>query len=219
MRVFGRRQRTVSSLLNVFFVRQTAMLHQLQVPVDAAGTRLDVWLEAALSGCSRTLVARCIKDGLCTLSAGKLKPGFRLRGGEAIAIEVPEVSAPEALVPEAMDLNIIHEDEYCVVVNKPPALVVHPAVGHVRGTLLNGLLHYAGDAWVPQLVHRLDEDTSGIITCAKTPQAHTFFKMLFVNGAPLNGIVLWCMASREQMLFPVKITLADTQKIFVNAPV
>ncbi len=148
------------------------MLHELEVEADAAGTRLDVWLESRLEGCSRSLVARSIKAGRCRVDPGHTKPGYRLRGGERITLEVAEVPALD-VVPEPMDLRILHEDEAVLVLDKPPGVVVHPAIGHIRGTLLGGLLAYAQAAgdWAPLLIHRLDADTSGVMAVAKTPAA------------------------------------------------
>ena len=154
------------------------MLHELQVAEEATGERLDVYLESRLEGCSRSLVAKCIKSGLCTVTPGKIKPAYRLRGGEQIAIEVPELEQP-SFEPEAMDLVVLYEDEDCLILNKPSGLVVHPAVGHPRGTLLNGLLHYTAGEWTPSLVHRLDADTSGVIAVAKHTSALDFFQKAF----------------------------------------
>ncbi len=146
------------------------MLHELLVPAEAAGERLDVWLERQLEGCSRSLVARCIKAGRCTMQPGTVKPGWRLRGGERIAIEVPDIPDLD-VVGETMPLSILYEDEALLVLDKPPGLVVHPAIGHPRGTLLNGLVAYAGGAWTPLQIHRLDADTSGVMAVAKHPTA------------------------------------------------
>jgi 23S rRNA pseudouridine1911/1915/1917 synthase len=156
------------------------MLHELQV--EAGGERLDVWLEARLEGCSRSLVSRCIKDGLCTVTPGKAKPGFKLRGGEQIAIEVPELEPLEA-VPEDLPLSVLFEDDELIVIDKAPGMVVHPAIGHPQGTLVNGLLglgHGAGgEPWRPGLIHRLDADTSGVIAVAKTAAALAWYQEQF----------------------------------------
>lgn len=163
------------------------MLHQLDVPAEAAGERLDVFLESRLEGCSRSLVARCIKRDLCRVEPGKAKPGYRLRGGEVLAIEVPEIEPLEA-VPEDIPLTILHEDEEVVVVDKPPGMVVHPAIGHPRGTLVNALLgrygtELGGEPWRPGLIHRLDADTTGVIAVAKTPAALVRYQEAFRQRA------------------------------------
>ncbi len=156
------------------------MLHELQVSDADKGLRLDVWLEQQLPGCSRSLVAKQIKAGRCELSSGKVKPAWKLRGNEKISIEVPEIESLD-VVAEDLPIEIIHEDDDLLIVNKAAGMVVHPAIGHTRGTLLNGLMGYAKDAWQPLLVHRLDVDTTGLIIVAKNPQAHQFLQEGFKN--------------------------------------
>jgi len=182
----------------------TCVLHELQVDAAQAGTRLDVYLEGALEGCSRSLVARCVRDGRCTVEPGKAKPGYRLRGGERVAIEVPELE-PLTAVPESIPLCVLHENEALIVIDKPPGMVVHPAIGHPRGTLVNALLGRWSDlpqdrAWRPGLIHRLDADTSGAIAVAKTPAALQRYQDAFrerrvgktylalVHGSPASDV-------------------------------
>ena len=158
------------------------MQHRLHVPDSAAGTRLDIWIESVLEGCSRSLVAKCIKDACFVMSSGKAKPGYKLRGGECIDIEVPDLISTE-VEPEDIPLNVLYEDDELLVVNKAPNMVVHPAVGHRRGTLLAGVLyrygHAADDPQAAALIHRLDADTSGVIAIARTPQTHAFYQDQF----------------------------------------
>ncbi|TVR09781.1 MAG: RluA family pseudouridine synthase [Planctomycetota bacterium] len=158
------------------------MLHRCHVPPEAAGQRLDQWLEQALDGCSRSLVARCIRDQRCEMSAGKVKPGYRLRGGEVIDIEVPEIE-PLAIHPETIPLAILYEDDDLLVIDKAPGMVVHPAVGHRYGTVLAAVLGRYGscadDPQAPGLIHRLDADTSGVLAIARHPQALTYFQDQF----------------------------------------
>jgi 23S rRNA pseudouridine1911/1915/1917 synthase len=164
------------------------MLHELTVPAAAAGKRLDVWLETALDGCTRSLIARLIKDGRCAVDPGSAKAGYFLRGGERVSLEVPEIEAMDA-VAEDIPLTVLHEDEHLIVVDKPPGMVVHPAIGHPRGTLVNALLGRYGSTlpapdggtmvWRPGVVHRLDQDTSGVMLIARTTAALTFLQDAF----------------------------------------
>ncbi|MBA3707514.1 MAG: RluA family pseudouridine synthase [Planctomycetes bacterium] len=157
----------------------------MMVPQEAAGTRLDVWLETQLAGCTRSLIARLIKSGCCSVAPGAAKPGYFLKGGETVALDVPDVEPMEA-VAEDIPLTILHEDDHLVVVDKPAGMVVHPAIGHLRGTLVNALLgRYGnfggpgGEPWRPGIVHRLDADTSGVICVARTPAALAFVQEAF----------------------------------------
>lgn len=178
------------------------MLHELTVPTTAAGQRLDLYLEGVLTGCTRSLIARLIKEGRCTIRPGKARAGYFLRGNELVTIEVPEIVPMEA---EAQDIpiSILYEDEHLIIVDKAPGMVVHPAIGHPRGTLVNALLgRYGkllplvgpdedddgepgerdeahGQAWRPGVVHRLDQDTSGLICIARTTAALTFLQDAF----------------------------------------
>jgi 23S rRNA pseudouridine1911/1915/1917 synthase len=97
----------------------------------------------------------------------------RLTGGEELSFEPPGVPATD-LQPEPMDLRVAYEDEYLLVVDKPAGLVVHPAPGHAKGTLVHGMLDVlgGGEEGRPGIVHRLDRDTSGLMVVARTPEAH-----------------------------------------------
>ena len=99
------------------------------------------------------------------------KPSTRVRVGSAGTIELRPTQQSQAFKPEAMDLEVVHEDAHLLVVNKPAGLVVHPAPGNWSGTLLNGLLaRDAGASRLPRagIVHRLDKDTSGLMVVART---------------------------------------------------
>ena len=164
-------------------------LHQCTVPVAAHGQRLDSFLEGALPGISRSLVAKCIKTGHCSVlrpdgsPATKIKPSYALRGDERIDIAVPVIQ-PLTIEPGHGELDILFEDADVLVINKPAGMVVHPAIGHPSGTLLNRALGYgraAPSPFEPSLIHRLDGDTSGVIALAKNRQALDYFQDQFRN--------------------------------------
>jgi 23S rRNA pseudouridine1911/1915/1917 synthase len=150
------------------------------------GVRLDGALAAA-ANVSRAVAQRMIEAGLVEVMAEgvrgrKAKASQRLKAGEKVRFERlgPE-PAEEGPVPEAIPLDIIFEDASLIVLNKPAGLVVHPAAGHRTATLVNALLHHAGEALSsgsaagrPGIVHRLDKDTSGVMAVARTDaaQAH-----------------------------------------------
>jgi len=160
------------------------VLHEFTVPDDAVGERLDVWLESQLEGCTRSLIARLIKDGHCSVTGGSPKAGYFLRGEETVAIDVPDLE-PMVIEAEDIPLSVLYEDDEIIVIDKPPGMVVHPAVGNPRGTLVNALLgrygkHLpSGEAWRPGLVHRLDAFTSGVILVARTAAALVFLQEAF----------------------------------------
>ncbi len=142
-----------------------------------AGPRLDVVLAKRLPEISRTELQRLIRGGHITLSRGKAKSGAVLTPGLRVHVVIP---APRAATPapEDLPLSVLYDDEDVVAIDKPPGMVVHPAAGHRRGTLVNALLHHVsglsgiGGEERPGIVHRLDRGTSGVMLVAKHDRAH-----------------------------------------------
>src|SRR5215211_1609288 len=144
------------------------------VSEEDAGARLDAFLAARVEGVSRSTLKRVIDDGDVLVSGRAAKPSHKLKAGERVEVELP-APPPSEVEPEEIPLDILHEDDEVVVVNKPAGLVVHPAAGVHSGTLANALaFHFEqlagrGHSLRPGIVHRLDRDTSGAIVVAKTP--------------------------------------------------
>lgn len=125
---------------------------------------------------SRSYAAKLASDGLISVNGVSADKKYKLKGGERIVIEVPEPESLEA-VPQNIPLDIVYEDDYIIVVNKPQGMVVHPAPGNPDGTLVNGLLYHCSLSGIngvirPGIVHRIDKDTSGLLVIAKTNAAH-----------------------------------------------
>ena len=143
---------------------------------DDAGGRLDLYLVERL-GLSRSRCAGLIKDGRVSVQGRPAKKSEAISPGQVVVVEIPP---PEPLEAEAEDipLDVVYEDGALLVVNKPVGLVVHPAPGHPRGTLVNALLHRVtdlsgiGGKLRPGIVHRLDRNTSGLLVVAKGDEAH-----------------------------------------------
>ena len=143
----------------------------LTVPLDLAGNRLDAVLAKLLPDYSRSRLTSWIKEGAVTVNGKPALPKEKMIGGESLTVAVRPSEENLAFTPEAMDLDIIYEDDAVIVLNKPAGLVVHPAAGNWTGTLLNGLLaHCPALSQIPRagIVHRLDKDTSGLMVVAKT---------------------------------------------------
>ena len=142
------------------------------VGIESHGQRLDKALVAMVPEFSRSYLQRLIEGGhvqVDTLPA--LLPARKLRVGQMLRVELVPTEESRAFTPMAMDLDRLFEDEHLLVLNKPAALVVHPAPGHWSGTLLNGLLaHHPLASTLPRagIVHRLDKDTSGLMVVGKT---------------------------------------------------
>ncbi|MCP4667144.1 MAG: RluA family pseudouridine synthase [Deltaproteobacteria bacterium] len=158
-----------------------------KVSKDSLDMRLDFFLSARAMGLSRSRIQALIKDGEVKVNDLPTKPGYRLKAGDSIALTIPP-PVSRALEPEAVDFDIVHEDDSLIVLDKPAGLVVHPAPGHDVGTLVHGLLRHCpelsgiGGELRPGIVHRLDKDTSGLMVVAKDDHAHTFLAGQFKAG-------------------------------------
>ncbi|WP_132387431.1 RluA family pseudouridine synthase [Novosphingobium sp. PhB165] len=155
--------------------------------IGEAGGRLDKALADA-SGLSRERIKALMGEGRVTLSGKPAgQASLKVAPGTPFAIAVPEAAPAEA---EAQDipLNVVFEDEYLIIVDKPTGLVVHPAAGNLDGTLVNALLHHCRDQLSgiggvarPGIVHRIDKDTSGLLVVAKTDRAHEGLAVQFAD--------------------------------------
>lgn len=150
---------------------------ELLVPAEAKPVRLDRWLTAHGLGPSRAHVRRLIDGGMVRVD-GRLAPAsHKVRPGQRVDVELPPPEEGDVL-PEAIPLDVIYEDDDVLVINKEQGMVVHPATGHKAGTLVNALLARAGTLSTisgedrPGIVHRLDKDTSGVMVVAKNDRAH-----------------------------------------------
>jgi 23S rRNA pseudouridine1911/1915/1917 synthase len=156
--------------------------HVVKLKVD--GQRLDQYLAAQFTDFSRSVIRRAIDAGTVTVNGGPTKASYKCRTGDVLRIWLHR---PRAGVPVAEDipLEILFEDQYLALINKPPDMVVHPAKGNWSGTLANaisfrfGALSEAGGEHRPGIVHRLDRDTSGVILIAKEEQTHRDLGMMF----------------------------------------
>lgn len=166
-----------------------AALKVLVAGADAAGTRLDVWLAAALAPeISRNRAQNLIRQGAVAVGDRPVvEPRHKLAAGDTVSIAQPAPEAPEPK-GEPIPLVILHEDNELIVIDKPAGLVVHPGPGNWTGTLVNALIHHCGDSLSgiggvkrPGIVHRLDKDTSGVMVVAKTDRAHRALAEAFAD--------------------------------------
>ena len=144
------------------------------IPASFAGLRLDAALSRIFPEYSRTRLQECIRSREVLVDGRASRPRDIVCGGERVEGRVPVVEE-SPLLPEEMDLEIVHEDRSLLVVNKPAGLVVHPGAGNPAGTLANALLHHdPGLSALPRagIVHRLDKDTSGLLLVARRLQSH-----------------------------------------------
>ncbi|HTF99505.1 MAG TPA: RluA family pseudouridine synthase [Nitrospirota bacterium] len=156
------------------------------------GKRLDMFIGHYEPHLSRSRIQTMIKEGRARVNGKIEKPGYKVKLGEQVTLELPERKVREVL-PENIPLYVIYEDPHIIVLNKPPGLVVHPAPGNYTGTLVNALLFHYGSlpSSGPQagltereragIVHRLDKDTSGVLVVARTHEALRSLSAQFKN--------------------------------------
>jgi 23S rRNA pseudouridine1911/1915/1917 synthase len=187
-----------------------AAIETVKIAAEEEGQRLDRVLAARIPALSRSRLKALILDGQVTIEARTIRdPAIYVNSGDSVTVTLP---APEQAKPagEAIPLTIVHEDDALIVIDKPKGLVVHPAAGHTKGTLVNALIAHCGDSLSgiggvkrPGIVHRLDKDTTGLMVVAKTDITHRRLSAQFANKAE-SGIergylaLVWGAPSRPK---------------------
>ena len=195
--------------------------------VEEIGKRLDHYLLGHLTKYSRSRLQAFIRSGQILVNGNKCKTGYSLEMNDIIQVDLlKEKSNLKKLVPEDLDLTIIHEDESIVVINKPAGIIVHPGAGINSGTVANGLAYHFqklsnvnGDLR-PGIVHRLDKDTSGVMAIAKTNSAHTFLADQFKDRKVKKKYIglTWglCDNAKGEINEPLLRNKKDPTKYSVN---
>ncbi len=159
---------------------------QFTVAEEEEGQRLDIFLAAHIESLSRSQLRRAITAGLATSDGKVVKPAARLHPGQVIHFTPPPLP-PSKVIGEDIPLDVIFEDMHIIVIDKPAGMVVHPSIGHWKGTLASALVYRfdhlsdSGGEHRPGIVHRLDRDTSGCIVVAKNNQAHANMSAQFAD--------------------------------------
>ncbi|MFC5463835.1 RluA family pseudouridine synthase [Lederbergia graminis] len=154
------------------------MSEEIYHTVETEGNeRIDKVITSLNNEWSRSQVQQWIREGHVTVNGEKVKANYKCNIHDEITVSIP-TPEPLDVTPEDLDLDIYYEDEDVIVVNKPKGMVVHPAPGHLSGTLVNGLMAHCKDlsgingVMRPGIVHRIDKDTSGLLMIAKNDKAH-----------------------------------------------
>jgi len=149
--------------------------------------RLDRFLASKPIGISRARIQDLIREGKVLVGDAAVKASRRLRPGDIISIEIPPSSAWK-IEPEPVPFEVLYEDGFLIVINKPAGIVVHPGAGHWKGTLVQGVMDHCkglsgiGGVERPGVVHRLDKDTSGVMIMAKDDKTHLALSAQFKAG-------------------------------------
>ena len=146
----------------------------MKIECDVSGERIDSYL-SSVTDYSRNKISKAIKEELVFVNDKVVSASYKVKAGDVITFSVKEEEID--VVPEKMDLDIVYEDEYLAIINKPSGMVVHPALGNYSHTLVNGLLYHFNkisnnNSIRPGIVHRLDKDTSGLMIVAKDDKTH-----------------------------------------------
>jgi 23S rRNA pseudouridine1911/1915/1917 synthase len=176
---------------------------EFAVSEEHDGERLDKWLAGCCTSLSRTQIRREITAGNVWIDGKRTKPSYRLAVDEQVrcAFQLPIPAGPQ---PEPMELSVLYEDEALAVIDKPAAMVVHPAKGHWQGTLVSGLANHfdtlssVGGSVRPGIVHRLDRDTTGVIVIAKTDEAHRTLARQFEDRSIEKQYVCLCLGQIDR---------------------
>ena len=153
------------------------MEYRFVVTEESENTRIDSTLSFLLPDKSRSYIQKIIKDGAILVNGKAVKQSYTLKAEDEIVCNIPEVKELE-VEPENMDLDIVYEDSDIIIINKPKDMVVHPAPGHMSGTLVNGILYHCKDlsgingVLRPGIVHRIDKDTTGLLIICKNDNSH-----------------------------------------------
>ncbi len=150
---------------------------EVTVEARAHGWRLDHYLSRLFSNYSRALFQSAINQQAVLVNGLPVKPSRRLRVNDRVSVKLPE-QPDNNLPPEDIPLDVIFEDDWIIVLNKSPDMIVHPGKGNYRGTLAGALQFHFDElsdiagSLRPGIVHRLDRDTSGVLVVAKNNQVH-----------------------------------------------
>ncbi|MFH2037757.1 MAG: RluA family pseudouridine synthase [Candidatus Zixiibacteriota bacterium] len=199
---------------------------EIEVSADQAGERLDKFIGNEESyKISRSQIQKLIDSGHVLVNGKPIKHNYKLGVGDKVTIEIP---APDQndIAAENIPLEIVFEDEYLIVVNKPAGMVTHPAAGHYTGTLVNALMYYTrnlstiGGVERLGIVHRLDKNTSGLIMVAKNDEVHNILQTALKDREiEKKYVALVCGHMREDegaIELPIGRSMKDRKKMVVT---
>lgn len=159
--------------------------YHFEIPPGKKKERLDLYLTKSIENATRSKVQKLIEANLVTVNGKFVKPSYLIQPEDVIDAIHPITPRPEEAEPEEIPLDIIFEDKYLIVVNKPAGMVAHPAYANYTGTLVNALLHHsatlssANEPGRPGIVHRIDKNTSGLLVVAKDDWTHAVLAAQF----------------------------------------
>ena len=152
--------------------------YRFEIPEGKKKERLDIFLASSIENATRSKVQKLIDAQLVTVNGVTVKSNYQVKPFDVIEAVHPITPRPEETEPEDIPLDIVYEDDFLLVINKPAGMVAHPAYANYTGTLVNALLHHTkklsglNEPGRPGIIHRLDKDTSGLLVVAKDDFTH-----------------------------------------------
>ena len=152
--------------------------YRIEVPDGKRKERLDIFLTNCIENATRSKIQKLIEGKLVKVNGEFVKPSYQVQPNDLVEAFIPIAPRPDEIEPEEIPLNIVYEDSFLIVVNKPAGMVAHPAYANYTGTLVNALLHHSQKLsrvnlpGRPGIVHRIDKDTSGLLVVAKDEWTH-----------------------------------------------
>jgi len=158
---------------------------KFDIPDGKKKERLDTYLANSIENATRSRIQKLIKAGYVKVNGKIEKSNYNIAPGDVIEVSIPISPRPEFPEPEDIPLDIVYEDEYLLIVNKPANMTAHPSFGHHTGTLVHALLHHVkklsalNEKGRPGIVHRIDKDTTGLLLVAKDEHTHALLAKQF----------------------------------------
>ena len=187
--------------------------------------RVDKFLMNRIENATRNKIQNAAKSGFIFVNGESVKSNYKVKPGDKIKVMFSHPPYENLLVGEEMSLNIIFEDEYLLVVNKPPGIVVHPGHGNYSGTLLNGLIYHfknlpSNKDGRPGLVHRIDKDTSGLLVIAKTELFSTnIAKQFYLKTSKRKYIALvWGVVEKDEGTINENLARDPKNRLIMSVP-
>lgn len=192
---------------------------------EQKNVRIDKFLSEQLPDQSRSYLQKLLKEGNVTVNEKPVKANYKVQLSDTVRLELPEPENPDIL-PEDIPLDILYEDEDVLIINKPKGMVVHPSVGHYTHTVVNAVMFHCKDhlsgingVMRPGIVHRIDQDTTGVIVACKNDQAHQCIAQQLKEHSitrKYHAIVLGHLAEDGTVVGKIGRHPVDRKKMAIN---
>jgi 23S rRNA pseudouridine1911/1915/1917 synthase len=194
--------------------------YRIEIPAGKKKERIDLFLASQIENATRSRIQKLIEAKLVTVNGKNVKASYIVQPFDIIEASHPITPRPEDTEPEEIPLDIVYEDEFLLVVNKPAGMVAHPAYANYTGTLVNALLHHTkslsrlNEPGRPGIVHRLDKNTSGLLVVAKDDFTHAKLAEQFSKKTAEREYraICWGVFKERKGMIEAKITRSKSDR-------